>query len=70
MPGHIRADGSGRDTQSKLQLQLVRDALLAPRRIVASHLADQGLELLGNPWSSWPRSLAPDQPEALSIPTD
>ena len=63
--------GSRRNPDAELQLQLVGDALLAPRRILDGHLSGQSLEVAGQPRSSRRFGLAaPEEPESLTMPSD
>src|ERR1043166_1985028 len=48
----------------------MRDALLAPRRIISGHLMDQGLQLRRDRRLTRLRFPAPEEPEALAMPAE
>jgi len=64
----ILPDRARRHEQAEFQQQLVSNALLAPRGILASHPADQMLELRWNRWPAGLASPAPEKLEALAVP--
>src|SRR5918992_4998552 len=68
--GHVLAHSSRRYLQTKLDQQFVGDALLTPRRVIVSHLADEPLQLRRNPWPSRTGFPAPEQPEAFPMPAE
>ncbi len=65
---HIPAHGPWRHPQAKLEQQLISDALLAPRRILPGHLADQGLQLTWNAGATRSRFPTPEQAKSLAVP--
>src|SRR5262252_1070213 len=63
--------GTGRYSNPELQFQLIGDALLAPDRVVRSHLSDQLPEVLGQARPSrWFGLPAPEQPKSFALPSD
>src|SRR5450756_3041572 len=67
--GQILPYGSRRHLNLQLQQKLVRDAFLAPGRVLTRHPADQSLQLLGNRRSAGSRLQAPEQSPSRTVPT-
>lgn len=64
----VLSDRSRRYLQAEREPQLVGDALLAPRQILPSHLANKRPELRRNGWSSPFGGWLPQQSPALTAP--
>src|ERR1022692_1305714 len=68
--GKIFPHCARRDLNSEFQKKLIGDAFLAPRRVLASHAADQSLHLRRDRRSTGSRLQAPEQPPARAVPAD
>src|SRR5215813_14245095 len=68
--GHILPHGSRRDTQAELEQQFVRNALLAPGRIVMRHATDERLQVRRERGAPWLRLPAPEQTKSLAMPLE
>src|SRR5262249_14984828 len=66
----VLAHGARRHPQTQLEQQFIRNALLAPRRIISGHLANEGLQVRRDWWPSSPRLPPPEHAESLAMPAE
>ena len=69
-PAQVLANGPGGDLNPQLDEKLVRDALLAPQRVLAMHPTNQIAQNSRNLRPADPRSYAPEESGEIALPAD
>src|SRR5262245_32541438 len=67
---HVLPYGPRRHPQAQFEQQFIGNALLAPGRVVVSHLADERLEFRRDGGASRCGLPAPEEPEPLLMPAE